>query len=257
MGAKAGFDPPRICSCPCYHALLQPAMSQPPLLTPPAAASAKSPLTRRRWLWLAGAGALAAAGAAGLALRRAVPGQPPAGDEGLDEVCIVAPPTPYDPASGLPPEAPRPVPPDARCPVCGMFPARNPRWAAQIIYTDHSAQYFDSPVNLLLFLANVSRYSPNRSEADVQSRWVTDAASGQWTPLEQAWFVHGSEVRGPMRTPDLPAFAREEDAARFAAKRGGQALPWARITPQILEALSKERGGPHNHASHGAAAAAP
>lgn len=233
-------------------------MSQPPLLTPPAAAaSAKSPLTRRRWLWLAGAGALAAAGAAGLALRRAAPGQPPAGDEGLDEVCIVAPPTPYDPASGLPPEAPRPVPPDARCPVCGMFPARNPRWAAQIIYTDHSAQYFDSPVNLLLFLANVSRYSPNRSEADVQSRWVTDAASGQWTPLEQAWFVHGSEVRGPMRTPDLPAFAREEDAARFAAKRGGQALPWARITPPILEALSKERGGPHNHASHGAAAAAP
>ena len=138
-----------------------------------------------------------------------------------------------------------------------MFPARNPRWAAQIIYTDHSAQYFDSPVNLLLFLANVGRYSPNRSEADVQSRWVTDAASGQWTPLEQAWFVHGSEVRGPMRTPDLPAFAREEDAARFAAKRGGQALPWARITPQILEALSKERGGPHNHASHGAAVAAP
>ena len=53
-------------------------MSQPPLLTPPAAAaSAKTPLTRRRWLWLAGAGALAAAGAAGLALRRAAPGQPP------------------------------------------------------------------------------------------------------------------------------------------------------------------------------------
>ena len=105
------------------------------------------PWSRRRWSWLAGAGVLAAAGAAGWAFHRlgprpAAPLQAAAShasDEALDEICIVAPPTPYDPASGLPPEAPRPVPPDARCPVCGMFPARNPRWAAQIIYIDYSA----------------------------------------------------------------------------------------------------------------------
>ena len=43
------------------------------------------------------------------------------------DVCVVAPPTPYNPASGLPLESARPVPADVRCPVCGMFPARSPQ----------------------------------------------------------------------------------------------------------------------------------
>ncbi|MGE5332247.1 MAG: hypothetical protein ACM3Q3_10845, partial [Nitrospirota bacterium] len=48
------------------------------------------------------------------------------------DVCVVAPPTPYNPASGLPLQAARPVPADVRCPVCGMYPARSPDWAAQV-----------------------------------------------------------------------------------------------------------------------------
>ncbi|MBU1396829.1 MAG: nitrous oxide reductase accessory protein NosL, partial [Gammaproteobacteria bacterium] len=69
-----------------------------------------------------------------------------------NDLCIVAPATPYDPASGRAMLAPRPIPADARCPVCGMYPARFSRWAAQSIFKDGAAHYFDSPLDLFVFL---------------------------------------------------------------------------------------------------------
>ena len=45
---------------------------------------------------------------------------PEAATEIEADVCVVAPPTPYNPASGLPLQAARPVPAEVRCPVCGM-----------------------------------------------------------------------------------------------------------------------------------------
>lgn len=59
-----------------------------------------------------------------------------------DDVCVVAPATPYDANSGLPMGAAREVPADARCPVCGMFPARSRSWAAQVIFADGDAHFF-------------------------------------------------------------------------------------------------------------------
>lgn len=223
-------------------------------LPPRPVRDAGPPLPRRRWLWLAaGATAIGAAGAFAAYRRWQQPARPSA-DEllAMGDFCIVAPPLPYDAASHLPPDVPRPVPADARCPVCGMFPARNPRWAAQVLYTDHAVHYFDSPVNLMLFLDNVGRYSPGRNAASIQSRWVTDAVSSQWIALEKAWFVHGSEVMGPMRSPDLPAFASQQDAQRFAAKRGGQVLTLAQLTPDIVQSLSTQRvhKDGHDHSSH-------
>lgn len=58
-----------------------------------------------------------------------------------DAYCVVAPPTPFDPAWGVGRLEPRPVPKDARCPVCGMFPARNPDWAAQVIFRNGDTQF--------------------------------------------------------------------------------------------------------------------
>lgn len=205
-------------------------------------------LHRRRWLWVCGG--LCTAGLMGaLATRRrwwpaaaAVPEIEPA-------VCVVAPPLPHDPASGLALHAPRPVPADARCPVCGMFPARQPLWAGQAVYRDGAAHFFDSPVDLMQFLTAVERYSAGRSAADVHTSWVTDAAGRGWVELTKAWFVHGSDALGPMRRGDLPAFADEAGAAEFASRRGGRVLTFEAVTPAILKSLAVERGaGLHEHA---------
>ena len=161
------------------------------------------------------------------------------------DVCVVAPPTPYDPASGLALNAARPVPADARCPVCGMYPARSPDWAAQVIFANGDAQFFDTPVSLLLYLSDVARYSPGRSAGDIVARYVTDVPSRGWISAESAFYVHGSSARGPMRAGNLPAFASAAAAQQFADQRGGVVQPWDGIDPAEVQ-----RMGGQAHTDH-------
>lgn len=202
-------------------------------------------------LWpLAGAAALLGALAVGGALL--LQGAPPTpraaelvGAASAADVCVVAPPTPYDAASGQPLQAARSVPAGARCPVCGMFPARSPDWAAQVIFANGDAHFFDSPLSLFLYLANVPRYSAGRSASDIVARYVTDGAGGGWTDAANAHYVHGSSALGPMRAGNLPAFASVQDAERFAAARGGQVLAFAAVDAALLASLDTAPHGGH------------
>jgi nitrous oxide reductase accessory protein NosL len=173
--------------------------------------------------------------------RPSIPAEAPPGD-----VCLVAPPTPFDPRAGLNMLAARPVPPNARCPVCGMFPARSLEWAAQVIFVDNGeAQFFDSPLSLFIYLQDVARFSRGRSAADIGASYVTDASSGAWVKAETAVYVQGSKALGPMRAGNLPAFADAASAQAFIAERGGTLLRFEQIDAKLLAGLS--RGGPHRH----------
>lgn len=162
-----------------------------------------------------------------------------------DDICLVAPPHPYDPASGLALLAAREVPMDARCPVCGMYPARSRAWAAQLIFTNGDAHFFDSPVDLYLYLQSLGHGSRGRHAAEVAATYVTDAATGAWTPAAQAYYVHGSTALGPMRNGNLPPFSGETAAQQFAQARGGKVLRAGQISPALLAALDTR--GAHRH----------
>lgn len=167
-------------------------------------------------------------------------------DEALpDDVCLTAPTFSYDPASGLPLRAAREVPPEARCPVCGMFPARQRRWAAQVIFDNGDVQYLDSPLSLFLYLQRVPRYTAGQSAARILASYVTDLDAGAWTPAEQAWYVHGSRQMGPMRSGNLPAFATLDQARAFAAREGGEWLTAAHLRQGLPASL--QRLAPHTH----------
>ena len=161
------------------------------------------------------------------------------------DVCVVAPPTPYNPASGLPLESARPVPADVRCPVCGMFPARSPDWAAQVIFANGDAQFFDSPLSLFMYLSDVARYSPGRSADEIVAHYVTDVSSKSWTDARSAFYVHGSSAKGPMRAGNLPAFASKKAALQFAAQRGGTVLAYADVDAALVTQLGGQ--GTHAH----------
>ncbi|MCV2219797.1 nitrous oxide reductase accessory protein NosL [Thauera sp. Sel9] len=208
-------------------------------------------LTGRRLLLL-GAAVLCTATAGALFAQFAAKGKtaefvPPA-----EDICIVAPARvsaahPYDPASGLDMLAARPVPADARCPVCGMYPARFPNWAAQLIFSDGSAHFFDSPVDLFVFLDEPARFDAKHTAEDAAALYVADHRSGSWLDARKAVFVIGSGVRGPMRGPDLPAFAEAAAALAFIAEHGGRALAFDEIGRSTVHDLRNAAHGGHGH----------
>lgn len=167
-----------------------------------------------------------------------------------DDVCVVAPPTPYDPASGKPLAAARDVPADARCPVCGMYPARSRAWAGQVIFADGDAFFFDSPLSLMMYLGNVGHYTRGRTAGAIVARYVTAMDSGAWVDAQQAVYVAGSSALGPMRAGNLPAFADHAAAQRFVQARGGRILGFEAIDEPLLASLAPQRhstGDQHAH----------
>lgn len=166
--------------------------------------------------------------------------------EGIgDDVCVVAPPTPYDPALGQPLTAAREVPADARCPVCGMYPARARAWAAQVIFADGDAYFFDSPLSLMLYLGNVAHYTRGRTADAIVARYVTDTGTGGWLNALEAVYVTGSSAMGPMRAGNLPAFADAEAAQEFVQQRGGRAVPFGAIDVALLRRLAPNLRADH------------
>ena len=166
------------------------------------------------------------------------------------DFCVVAPPTPYDPALGLALTAARAVPVGARCPVCGMYPARSRAWAGQVIFADGDAFFFDSPLSLMMYLGNVGHYTRGRTASAIVARYVTDMDSGAWVDAQQAVYVAGSSALGPMRAGNLPAFADRGAAQRFVQARGGRILGFDAIDAPLLTSLAPQRrsgNGQHAH----------
>ena len=160
-------------------------------------------------------------------------------DRITSELCLVAPATPYDSSSGLAMLAPKSIPADARCPVCGMYPARFPRWAAQTVFKDGASHYLDSPVDLFVFLQGIDRYTRRYALKDIATSYVTDFETGQWIEVHHAFFVHGSNAAGPMRNADLPAFSTLKSADSFARSRGGKVLTFRQATPELIQPMSR------------------
>jgi len=166
--------------------------------------------------------------------------------EGIgDDVCVVAPSSPYDPALGQPLTAAREVPADARCPVCGMYPARARAWAAQVIFADGDAYFFDSPLSLMLYLGNVAHHTRGRTADAIVARYVTDTDTGGWLNAQEAVYVKGSSAMGPMRAGNLPAFADAEAAQEFVQQRGGRAVPFGAIDVALLRRLAPNLRADH------------
>lgn len=139
---------------------------------------------------------------------------------------------------------PRAIPADARCGVCGMYPARYPRWAAQLLLADGSARYFESAQQFFKFQRDLARYGKGVNAGDMVAGYVTDYEKGGWVDVTAAFFVKGSSVRGPMGGDELPAFGSRVAATAFATQHGGEVLGFSQVTTEVLDALG---GGGHGH----------
>lgn len=105
------------------------------------------------------------------------------------------------------------VPQDAKCPVCGMFVAKYPKWVAQIQLEDGHSHYFDGVKDMMKFYFNPTKYH-SHSNSQISQINVTDYYNIESIDAKKAFYVIGSNVYGPMGEELIP-FKSEEEAKKF------------------------------------------
>jgi len=124
-----------------------------------------------------------------------------------------------------------------KCPVCGMFVAPYPNWLGVIVYKDGGRSYFDGPKDLFTYYFAPEKYGSARKRADIADIYVKDYYSVAAIDGRKAFYVIGSDVRGPMGKELVP-FAKKTDADGFLKDHHGQkVLSFDEITQATLNNL--------------------
>jgi len=117
------------------------------------------------------------------------------------------------------------VPEDAKCPVCGMFVGKYPKWAAEITYSSNGAEnslYFDGVKDMLKFYFAPEKWGSFKN-IKIKDILVTDYYSNKAVKAENAFFVTGSDVYGPMGKEFIP-FKNKDEAEIFMKDHSGKKL---------------------------------
>jgi copper chaperone NosL len=126
-----------------------------------------------------------------------------------------------------------------RCPVCGMFVYKYPKWVARIVFQDGTAYFYDGAKDMFKHLFDTGKYTPGRSADKIQSIEVTDYYEVELIDAKSAFYVIGSDVLGPMGHELLP-FKDQESAQEFLEDHEGKSiLRFQEVTPAIIESLDR------------------
>ncbi|WP_136796946.1 nitrous oxide reductase accessory protein NosL [Desulfosediminicola ganghwensis] len=124
-----------------------------------------------------------------------------------------------------------------RCPVCGMFVSKYPTWVAQIRLSDDRVEMFDGPKDMLAYYMSPKDFGAG--DATVGDVVVRDYYSQEWIDGEQAFYVMGSDVYGPMGNEFVP-FETMEAAKNFAKDhRGKRVLLFDEIDNELVQSIRK------------------
>jgi copper chaperone NosL len=132
-----------------------------------------------------------------------------------------------------------PPAPSARdkCAVCGMFVAPYANWLGVIVYKDGERIFFDGPKDLFTYYHSPGKYGPARNRADIVGLYLVDYYSVSPIDGRKAFYVIGSDVRGPMGKELVP-FAKKTDADGFLKDHHGKkVLSFDEITRAMLKNL--------------------
>uniref|UniRef100_UPI004048B1A8 nitrous oxide reductase accessory protein NosL n=1 Tax=Aliarcobacter sp. TaxID=2321116 RepID=UPI004048B1A8 len=126
------------------------------------------------------------------------------------------------------------VPKEAKCPVCGMFVAKYPKWVAQIQIKDGHTHYFDGVKDMMKFYFEPKKYEHNHSNEQISQINVTDYYTLESIDGKTAFYVIGSNIYGPMGEELIP-FKNEAQAKKFMQDHYGKTiLKFDEIKKEIL-----------------------
>ncbi len=114
---------------------------------------------------------------------------------------------------------------DEKCPVCGMFVYKYPRWITQIFYKDGDYQRhlsFDGVKDMMKFYFNNKKWVKYNftKRKNITKMLVTDYYKQKAINATKAYFVVGSNIYGPMGNEFVP-FESFDDAKNFKIDHKG------------------------------------
>ena len=117
---------------------------------------------------------------------------------------------------------------EEKCPVCGMFTYKYPRWAAQIFYEKDSHKHhwsFDGVKDLMKFYFDSAKWGnyPIAKRENIVKILVTDYYSQKGIDGTKAFYVIRSDIYGPMGHELIP-FEHESDAKTFKDDHIGKSI---------------------------------
>jgi nitrous oxide reductase accessory protein NosL len=136
------------------------------------------------------------------------------------------------------------VAPDEKCPVCGMFTYKYPRWAAQIFFTHNGDEHhfsFDGVKDLMKFYFNPTKWGKYAyvNAKTITKIVVTDYYSQKAIDAKIAFYVIGSDIYGPMGHELIP-FSSLEDAKSFKLDhRGTKIVQFNKISEAMVYKLDE------------------
>jgi nitrous oxide reductase accessory protein NosL len=124
-----------------------------------------------------------------------------------------------------------------KCQVCGMFVAKYPDFAAEVIFHDGSYAVFDGAKDMFTSYFNLGKYNPKKKLSDVATVYVTDYYDLNLIDALKAFYVIGSDVYGPMGRELIP-FAKRSDAEGFMKDhRAKTILTFQEVTLEKVKGL--------------------
>lgn len=119
---------------------------------------------------------------------------------------------------------------DEKCPVCGMFVYKYPKWAAQIFYKE-SHFSFDGVKDMMKYYFEHKDGILKMLASDYYSQKAIDAT--------KAFYVIGSDIYGPMGNEPIP-FMNESEAKTFSLDHKGQKiLKFGEMTKEDIRKLDE------------------
>lgn len=126
-----------------------------------------------------------------------------------------------------------------RCPVCGMFVYKYPKWVAQIVFKDGTSYFYDGAKDMFKHYFDVAKYTPGKVAANITHMYVTDYYEVELIEAKTAYYVLGSNILGPMGHELLP-FKDQESAQEFLEDhRGKSIVRFPQVTLPLVMSLDR------------------
>lgn len=122
------------------------------------------------------------------------------------------------------------------CPVCGMSLTDHPAWIAVIMFKDGRHAKFHGPKNMFIYYFRMGNYTRKYKDDDIAGLYVTDYLSLKHMKAQNALYVIGSEVEGPMGEELIP-MKDSSAAGTFVEEHGGRIITFSEVTPEIIDRL--------------------